>query len=103
MTKTIVLLWLLVIPAGALAKDRSRVVLDFATMYGVDEEFVGEDNPIRGIVGDELHGESRAESTAASRTAGISGSASAGSSSPTIPRCRRSNAAPTTSPSSARW
>jgi len=54
MTKIIVLLWLHVIPAGALAKDRNRVVLDFATMYGVDEAFVGEDNPIRGIVGDEL-------------------------------------------------
>jgi len=54
MKKIIVLLCVLVIPAGVHAKDRNRVVLDFATMYGVDEAFVGEENPIRGIVGDEL-------------------------------------------------
>ena len=54
MTKMIVLFLSLVIPTGVHAKDRNRVVLDFATMYGVDEAFVGEDNPIRGIVGDEL-------------------------------------------------
>jgi hypothetical protein len=34
-------------------KDRNRVVMDFATMYGVDEAFVGA-NPIRDLVGDEL-------------------------------------------------
>jgi hypothetical protein len=55
MKKIILLLCLLMIPTGAHAKkDRNRVVLDFATMYGVDEAFVGEENPIRGIVGDEL-------------------------------------------------
>jgi hypothetical protein len=43
MTKITVLLLLLVIPAGALAKDRNRVVRDFATMYGVDEAFVDEE------------------------------------------------------------
>jgi hypothetical protein len=43
------------IPTGTHAKkDRNRVVLDFATMYGVDEAFVGEENSIPGIVGDEL-------------------------------------------------
>jgi hypothetical protein len=55
MKKIMLLLCLLMIPNGAHAKkDRNRVVLDFATMYGVDEAFVGEENPIRGIVGDEL-------------------------------------------------
>jgi hypothetical protein len=55
MKKIIVLLCLLMISTGAHAKkDRNRVVLDWATMYGVDEAFVGEENPIRGIMGDEL-------------------------------------------------
>src|SRR5262249_941129 len=31
-----------------------RTILSFETMYGVDGPFVGEDFPIRGIVGDEL-------------------------------------------------
>jgi len=55
MKTVVVLLALLVVATGAHAKEgRRRVVLDFATMYGVDEAFVGEANPIRGIVGDEL-------------------------------------------------
>jgi len=55
MKKIILLLVVLAIPSGVYGKkDRNRVVLDFATMYGVDEAFVGEANPIRGIVGDEL-------------------------------------------------
>src|SRR5215813_10633300 len=32
----------------------NRKILTFSTMYGVDGPFVGEDNPIRGVVGDEL-------------------------------------------------
>jgi hypothetical protein len=32
----------------------NRKILTFGTMYGVDGPFVGEDNPIRGVVGDEL-------------------------------------------------
>jgi hypothetical protein len=51
---TVMLICLLVIATGAEAKkDRNRVVMDFATMYGVDEAFVGA-NPIRDLVGDEL-------------------------------------------------
>jgi hypothetical protein len=51
---TAMLICLLVIATGAEAKkDRNRVVMDFATMYGVDEAFVGA-NPIRDLVGDEL-------------------------------------------------
>ena len=50
----VMLICLLVIATGAEAKkDRNRVVMDFATMYGVDEAFVGA-NPIRDLVGDEL-------------------------------------------------
>lgn len=55
MFRATVLLCLLVLATTAYAKkDKNRVVLDFATMYAVDEAFVGETNPIRGIVGDEL-------------------------------------------------
>ncbi|HKP66153.1 MAG TPA: hypothetical protein VJX31_05965 [Casimicrobiaceae bacterium] len=32
----------------------NRKILMFSTMYGVDGPFVGEDNPIRDVVGDEL-------------------------------------------------
>jgi len=32
----------------------TRKILTFSTMYGVDGPFVGEDNPIRDVVGDEL-------------------------------------------------
>jgi hypothetical protein len=32
----------------------NRKILTFATMYGVDGPFVGEDNPIRDVIGDEL-------------------------------------------------
>ncbi len=32
---------------------KERKILEFNTMYGVDEAFVGDLNPIRGIVGDE--------------------------------------------------
>lgn len=55
MFRAIMLVCLLVLATGADAKkEKLRVVLDFATMYAVDEAFVGEANPIRGIVGDEL-------------------------------------------------
>jgi hypothetical protein len=53
MKNAVVLLCVLVIASGAYAKDRNRVVMDFQTMYGVDEAFVGA-NPIRDIIGDEL-------------------------------------------------
>jgi len=54
MSKAIALLCLLVLATEADAKkEKNRVVLDFATMYAVDEAFVGA-NPIRGIIGDEL-------------------------------------------------
>ena len=54
MKTAVMVLCLLVIVTGAHAKkDRNRVVMDFATMYGVDEAFVGA-NPIRGLIGDEL-------------------------------------------------
>jgi len=53
MKKAIMLLCLLFIASGAYAKDRNRVVMDFHTMYGVDEAFVGA-NPIRDLIGDEL-------------------------------------------------
>ena len=32
----------------------TRKILTFSTMYGVDGPFVGEDNPIRDVIGDEL-------------------------------------------------
>jgi len=35
-------------------KEKLRVVLDFHTMYAVDEAFLGPTNAIRGIAGDEL-------------------------------------------------
>lgn len=35
------------------AKD-TKIILAFHTMFGVDGPFVGENNPIRGIIGDEL-------------------------------------------------
>jgi len=55
MKKLVILLCMLVMTTTAGAKkERLRVVLDFGTMYGVDEAFVGEANPIRGIPGDEL-------------------------------------------------
>ena len=56
MRRISVLLCLLVLATTAYAakKDKNRVVLDFATMYAVDEAFVGPTNAIRGIVGDEL-------------------------------------------------
>jgi hypothetical protein len=55
MKKTAMLVCILVLATTAHAKkEKLRVVLDFATMYAVDEAFVGETNPIRGIVGDEL-------------------------------------------------
>src|SRR5262245_13160425 len=54
MKTAVMLVCLLVLATGAYAKkDRNRVVMDFATMYGVDEAFVGA-NPIRGLIGDEL-------------------------------------------------
>jgi len=55
MKKVVILfcIFALATTAGA-KKERLRVVLDFGTMYAVDEAFVGEADPIRGIVGDEL-------------------------------------------------
>ena len=42
-------------PAGTQSmRTGPAVILAFGTMYGVDEAFVGEANPIRGVVGDEL-------------------------------------------------
>jgi hypothetical protein len=34
--------------------DRVKTLLAFQTMYGVDGPFVGEENPVRGVIGDEL-------------------------------------------------
>jgi hypothetical protein len=33
---------------------RSHAIMDFQTMYGVDGPFIGDTNPIRGVIGDEL-------------------------------------------------
>jgi hypothetical protein len=55
MRRITVVLCLLVLASTAHAKkEKNRVVLDFATMYAVDEAFVGPTNAIRGIAGDEL-------------------------------------------------
>jgi hypothetical protein len=55
MRRITVLLCLLVLATATYAKkDKNRVVLDWATMYAVDEAFVGPTNAIRGIPGDEL-------------------------------------------------
>jgi hypothetical protein len=40
--------------AGGLAAHLAKIILAFQTMYGVDGPFVGEANPIRGVIGDEL-------------------------------------------------
>ncbi len=42
------------VPAKPNHDSRPRDIVAFETMYGVDEAFVGEANPIRGVVGDEL-------------------------------------------------
>src|SRR5262249_47988531 len=34
-------------------RDEAAIILAFHTMYGVDGPFIGEENAIRGIVGDE--------------------------------------------------
>jgi hypothetical protein len=34
--------------------DHTRKILTFSTMYGVDGPFVGDANPVRGVIGDEL-------------------------------------------------
>ena len=34
--------------------QRARSILTFRTMYGVDGPFVGDTNPVRGVIGDEL-------------------------------------------------
>src|SRR5262249_14277918 len=100
---TVMLICLLVIATGAEAKkDRNRVVMDFATMYGVDEAFVGA-NPIRDLVGDELPWRSSAGCTDGSPIADICAYASGVSSSRTAPRCRRRNRARTTRISFAAW
>lgn len=46
----------LAVAGSTLAKrgDKMRVLISFGIMYGVDEGFVGETNPIRDVVGDEL-------------------------------------------------
>src|SRR5262245_62185045 len=36
------------------AAKPAKLILMFQTMYGVDGPFVGEANPIRGVIGDEL-------------------------------------------------
>lgn len=41
------------IPVGHAREPKVRDILSFETMYGVDGPFVGETNPIRGVVGDE--------------------------------------------------
>lgn len=55
MFRTVTVVCLLALASTAVAKkDKPHVVLDFGTMYAVDEAFVGETNAIRGIAGDEL-------------------------------------------------
>ena len=39
---------------AAAKNEKGRVLLSFQTMYGVDGPFVGEGNPIRDVIGDEL-------------------------------------------------
>jgi hypothetical protein len=34
--------------------QQAKTILAFKTMYGVDGPFVGEENPIRGVNGDDL-------------------------------------------------
>src|SRR5262245_8142247 len=41
-------------PVHAQSMKQSKVIIAFGTMYGVDEAFVGDANPIRDVVGDEL-------------------------------------------------
>lgn len=41
-------------PSSSNSQRPVRTVLSFHTMYGVDGAFIGETNPIRGIIGDEL-------------------------------------------------
>jgi hypothetical protein len=48
------LLSLLALSTGVRADRPPRTILSFTTMYGVDGPFVGADNAIRGIPGDEL-------------------------------------------------
>ena len=39
---------------AAAIKEKTHILLSFQTMYGVDGPFVGEANPIRDVIGDEL-------------------------------------------------
>jgi len=39
---------------SAASKEKAHVILSFQTMYGVDGPFVGDVNPIRDVIGDEL-------------------------------------------------
>ena len=39
---------------AAANKEKTHIILSFQTMYGVDGPFVGEANPIRDVIGDEL-------------------------------------------------
>src|SRR5262249_22209289 len=71
MTKIIMLLSLLALPAGAVAKDRNRVVLDFATMYASTRHSSARTIRSAASSATSCHGGSHVVSTAASRTAGI--------------------------------
>ena len=42
------------LPSAGSAAGGAKKILTFKTMYGVDGPFVGEENPIRDVVGDEL-------------------------------------------------
>ncbi len=42
------------LPSAGSAAGSAKKILSFKTMFGVDGLFVGEDNPIRGVNGDEL-------------------------------------------------
>jgi hypothetical protein len=42
------------VDVAAATKEKAHVLLSFQTMYGVDGPFVGEANPIRDVIGDEL-------------------------------------------------
>ena len=42
------------VEVAAANKEKTHIILSFQTMYGVDGPFVGEGNPIREVIGDEL-------------------------------------------------
>lgn len=59
-TTLVLLLCFLIAPSLAESNDNNnshpvkREILAFKTMYGVDGPFIGDANPVRGVVGDEL-------------------------------------------------